>query len=409
MSDRTLSIVARTTAGLALVAMLASVPFSYLSRAVDLPPDFARWPATIIALAPAAAFVVVGGLIASRRPRNAYGWVMMANGIGQGSLLGFWTSFGIYAFHALVAPPLLASLAFFLTATGWILWFGTLPLLTLLYPNGELPSPRWKIVIWLAIVAMATTAGLGWLTNTQYGWIAVDNPFALGGEFETALTGIAIAAVLVIFALILVSASSLILRAVRSTGVERQQYKWFALAVSFFLVVLISDLFWEAPEPWESVKEAIPGVFVAVAIGIAVSRYRLFEIDTVIRKTAQYAIVTGLLAAIYFGIVVLLQRLFSNVTGQTSTITVVLSTLLIAAMFNPIRKRVQDFIDRRFYRRKYDTEKVLNQFATTVRDETDLEQLTAEILRVIQETMQPESVSLWLKPMADDLGNKRDH
>jgi hypothetical protein len=133
------------------------------------------------------------------------------------------------------------------------------------------------------------------------------------------------------------------------------------------------------------------------AITFGVLRYRLWEIDVVIRRTTSYAIVTGLLALIYFGSVVVLQRVLSPVTGE-STAAVVLSTLLIAALFLPLRRRVQAAIDRRFFRRKYDAEQVLAQFAATARDETDLDALTAELLRVIQETMQPEHVSLWLRP-----------
>ena len=134
-----------------------------------------------------------------------------------------------------------------------------------------------------------------------------------------------------------------------------------------------------------------------LAILIAILRYRLFDIDIIIRRTTSYAILSALLALIYFGSIVVLQQLLAPITGE-SDLAVVLSTLLIAALFLPLRRRVQDAIDRRFFRRKYDAEKVLQQFAATARDETDLDALTAELLRVIQETMEPEHVSMWLKP-----------
>ncbi|HOU41552.1 MAG TPA: hypothetical protein PK829_09810, partial [Promineifilum sp.] len=154
-----------------------------------------------------------------------------------------------------------------------------------------------------------------------------------------------------------------------------------------------------------SVLDTLSGLgfgVMGVALAIAVMRYRLFDIDVLIRKTTSYAILTALLALVYFGSVVVLQRVLSPVTGE-STAAVVLSTLLIAALFLPLRRRVQGLIDRRFFRKKYDAEQVLARFAATARDETDLDALTTELLRVIQETMEPETVSLWLRPVESRL------
>ena len=190
--------------------------------------------------------------------------------------------------------------------------------------------------------------------------------------------------------------------------VERAQLRWFALGMGLGLggtvtVYLIGGLL-NSAEPADGWLNQLVITLMnlllllfPLGLGIAILRYRLFDIDVIIRRTTSYAILTGLLALVYFGSIVVLQRLLTPITGD-SDVAVVISTLLIAALFLPLRRRVQDAIDRRFFRRKYDAERTLEAFATTVRNETDLDALTAELLRVIQETMEPEHVSIWLKP-----------
>ncbi|MBP6015115.1 MAG: hypothetical protein KA586_00185 [Candidatus Promineofilum sp.] len=186
-------------------------------------------------------------------------------------------------------------------------------------------------------------------------------------------------------------------------AVSRAQLRWglggMIAGVGLFLLTYI-PVFFNAPALVAALNliSSLSFGVMGVALGMAVLRYRLFDIDVIIRKTTSYAILTALLALVYFGSVVILQRLLSPITGD-STAAVVLSTLLIAAMFLPLRRRVQAIIDRRFFRKKYDAEQVLARFAATARDETDLDALTAELARVIQETMEPESVSVWLRPM----------
>jgi hypothetical protein len=186
-------------------------------------------------------------------------------------------------------------------------------------------------------------------------------------------------------------------------GIERQQIKWLLFASAIFFVgnVLKNTVF----SPLGGVSwgllvgyllVAVGGLGGPIAIGIAILRYRLYEIDTLINRTLVYGSLTVTLVALYFGVIVMLQRVFVIVTGEQSTLAVVASTLLIAALFNPLRRRIQFFIDKRFYRRKYDARKTLEAFSAKLRDETDLETLNAELVGVVRETMQPAHVSLWL-------------
>ncbi len=198
-----------------------------------------------------------------------------------------------------------------------------------------------------------------------------------------------------------------------SGPLERQQTKWVLLALISAPItwavggLLIPAIFPALTQnnantaPYNLIRTTftdLSNLLIPLAIGLAILRYRLFDIDLIIRRTLQYSLLSGLLALVYFGGIVILQSLFSTISNQQSPIILVLSTLAIAALFLPLRRRVQDFIDKRFYRRKYDAAKVIADFAATARDETDLDALTARLVEVVDETMQPESVGLWLKP-----------
>jgi hypothetical protein len=189
--------------------------------------------------------------------------------------------------------------------------------------------------------------------------------------------------------------------------VARAQLRWLALGLGLGLAIpllgALPFIFFLPDSPLRDPIVNVVGYAILLApicLAIGIIRYRLFDIDVIIRRTTQYVVVTGILLLVFFGLVVVLQYLFSRVTGQSSTPAVVLSTLAIAALFNSVRRRVQDVIDRRFFRQKYDAAKTLEAFAATVRNETDLDALTAELLRVIQETMQPATLSIWLRDPA---------
>jgi hypothetical protein len=222
------------------------------------------------------------------------------------------------------------------------------------------------------------------------------------GTLESALnlvTGVLMAAVG------LIAAASMFVRLRRAEGVERQQIKWFAYAAAVFVLSLslymgeatykLVSAPWFTWVGWALTLASLLGT--SVAVGVAVLKYRLYEIDTLINRTLVYGALTAILAALYFGGIAVLQRVFVALTGQKSTLAVVASTLLIAALFQPLRRRIQGFIDRRFYRSKYDARKTLEAFSAKLRDETDLDALSDDLVGVVRETMQPDHVSLWLR------------
>jgi hypothetical protein len=273
--------------------------------------------------------------------------------------------------------------------------------LLLLFPDGRLPSRRWRPVAWLAASAMVISiVGLAFRPGRlDEDYPSVANPFGIGAGDVLDLINSA-GSVLATVALLL-SLISMIVRFLRSSGEERQQLKWIAYAggvmVAAFLVAevvpgegLIADLLW--------VTGFVALVGLPIAAGIAILKYRLYDIDIIINRTLVYGALTAMLAGVYFGGVVSLQYVFRALTGQESTLAVVASTLAIAALFQPLRRRIHAFIDRRFYRRKYDAAKTLQAFSAKLRDETDLDALSDELVGVVRETMQPAHVSLWLRP-----------
>jgi hypothetical protein len=199
-------------------------------------------------------------------------------------------------------------------------------------------------------------------------------------------------------------ALSVFIRLRRAVGVERQQIKWFAYGAAIFAVgvILIVIPLAIEPPPWfewgGQVIFTAAGTAIPLSIGLAILRYRLYDIDLLINRTLVYGALTAVLAGVYFGGIVVLQRVFVVLTGEKSTLAVVTSTLVIFALFNPLRRRIQGFIDRRFYRRKYDAVKTLAALNARLRDETNLETLTDDLVGVVQHTMQPAHVSLWLRP-----------
>jgi hypothetical protein len=342
-------------------------------------------------------FAVVGALLVAKRPDNLIGWLMSAAAL----LVGV---FALETYAALVMttrgrPDALAVVGAW--ANSWS-WFVLLALvfvyLPLLFPDGRLPSRRWLPIAVLPGIGLATIVVLGALADTLLGQTVdyqIDNPIGIEGLAPPERLPIFLA-VTVLFAVGVFGAFvSVAVRFRRSRGIERQQLKWFLYAAAPILLVPFSDYL-----PVIVDALAFGWVFIGfpVAIGISVLRYRLYEIDILINRTLVYGALTATLALVYFGSVVGLQRLLSPAVGESSQLAVVASTLLIAALFNPLRRRTQAFIDRRFYRRKYDAARTLEDFSARLREETDLDRLGDDLVGVVRETVQPEHASLWLRP-----------
>jgi hypothetical protein len=382
--------------GLTFILYVGAFFLMWLERDAELPAGFSYASQALFMLA----FVpgsLVGGLITARLPRNPYGWVWLGMGLAAG-LMDFTQMYALQGI--LIAPDSLplANFALNLSGLAWFVLLGMMPFVLLLFPTGRPPSRRWRFVGWAVTASLLAGCAIGWAAPGPSGMLpGVDNPYGIAGVFGQVSAAILNTAIYVVFLSIPLSAISLILRYRRAVGVERQQLKWLAYSAALMVVVLASDFIYSLPGILESIKEALSFVILPTAVGIAILRYRLYDIDLIIRRTLQYSVISGLLAITYFGIVIVLQGVFTAVSGQQSAVAIVLSTLAIAALFLPLRRRVQDAIDRRFYRKKYDAAKVIAEFAATCRDETDLDKLTARLIEVVQETMQPTHVSLWLK------------
>jgi hypothetical protein len=347
-------------------------------------------------------FAPVGALIAARRPANPVGWLMCLFGLAV-SIDHFSAEYAIYALlaqpNSLPAGQALAWIVFL--DTGYIV--GLLLFSLLLFPAGRLPSRRWRSLAWLTVAFVIVNVIVSAFSiGVDAGLGPIRNPHGIEGFSNGYNVVLSIAPVLYVAV-----ASSLFVRLRRARGVERQQIKWFVYAAAITLIVIvlgyiipsaIDTPLWFERAGWAlniAVTPAIP-----VSIAIAILRYRLYEIDTLINRTLVYGTLTATLAAVYLGGVAIIQNIFRALTSQQEQpqLAIVVSTLVIAALFMPLRRRIQGFIDRRFYRSKYDARKTLEAFSAKLREETDLEALGDDLTGVVRETMQPAHVSLWLRP-----------
>jgi hypothetical protein len=352
-------------------------------------------------------FSVVGALIISHRPENSIGGIFLAVGF----LYGLLSAGDEYAIYALLTNPGALPWGAEASWLGQWIWAPGLGLvlvfLPLLFPDGHPPSYRWRWVAWLGGLSI----GVAVVSSTILLWPERGPALVTGDENPSHVVQVLVVFVALPMMLLagLGAVISLLVRFRRARGDEKQQIKWFAFAAALtFVWILVIEVFGELLSIEGGVPEAILAFTLAsaslvipsipIATGIAILRYRLYDIDRIINRTLVYGSLTATLVALYFGGIVVLQRFFVILTGQQSTLAVVASTLLIAALFTPLRRRIQSFIDRRFYRRKYDARKTLEAFSAKLRDETDLEALNNDLVGVVRETMQPAHVSLWLRP-----------
>jgi hypothetical protein len=350
------------------------------------------------------AFVVVGALVVTRRPDNRIGWLFCA-----GATFAVTGALDAYALYALAARPEAslpgATAAAWVAAWSWTLGGLLVLLLPLLYPTGRPPSPRWRPLTWLAglICLLSMTSWAFRPSPLEASQVPVaPNPLGIPGADQLLEAADLIAATLSV-PVFLAAVASVVVRFRRARGIERQQLKWFVYA-SLVVVAgftLSSTLPTLVPGSSELVLDLITtGLALAwpVALGIAILRYRLYDIDRLINRTLVYGLLTVLLAAVYSGSVLALGQVFGGVAGNPPSWAVAGATLAVAALFQPARRQVQDLVDRQFNRRRYDAAKTVEAFSARLRDEIELETLSTELLAVVDQTVQPAKASLWLRP-----------
>src|SRR5215213_4532745 len=384
------------TVSLALVVLGLLVTVIGSSMALTF--YWTKWRDQAILLVAIIGAPLLGGLIASHRPRNPYGWLWCGLGLGA-ALWMFAQTYYTFAMTVGVGSLLARNLVLFVGAwVGWVVVATLIPCVLLLFPDGKLPSRRWRFLMWPIVAAGAVFLISGLFASGLSPFAPTFNPFAVGGVIGDFITGIRDVGMRVFLIAVIPAALSLVFRFHRAGGTERQQIKWLAYAaVLFGSIISIGVLGYEDlfSRTLSTLHVAVGFAGLYIAVGVAILRHHLYAIDVVINRTLVYGSLTAVLAAVYLGGVLVLQYAFRALTGEESQFAVVASTLIIAALFIPLRRRIQGFIDRRFYRRKYDAAKTLEAFSAKLRDETDLDSLRDDLMGVVRETMEPAHVSLW--------------
>jgi hypothetical protein len=411
MTRSTVTRVGWSSWAVSLLLGLASVALLVMTRATPIPRGAvpraigAVWGVVLLVI-----LSTIGALIVARRPANRIGWSFVAAGFGL-ALQGFAIQYAIYAL--LTDPGALPGAAWLAWISTWLTIpaiFSAFAALLLVFPTGRLLSPRWRPVAWM-MVGWIVGVAVGNFTSSPDAYLGVKAPVRLNGAAGQIMITIGSLAWLLAILAIPAAAASLVVRFRRSRGQERQQLKWLAYAAAMLalgvlgtgLISILDQLGWIRPQFTRPVWTVLGGVAILgvtglpVTAGIAILKYRLYEIDRLINRTLVYGLLTALLAAVYAGLVLTLGQLLGR---QNSSLAVAGATLAVAALFQPGRRRIQQAVDRRFNRRRYDTARTIEAFAARLRDQIDLDTLSTELVAVVDQTMEPTQVSLWLQPSA---------
>jgi hypothetical protein len=374
---------------LALVALAAGL-WLVVHRPVAGAVGYGYWREGMVN---ALVFATVGALIATRRPEHPVGWLFLGAGLVSAAQLA--TGEFAAAFLAASGPSVTVAMAAWASSQFQQVVVAVLVVTLLLFPTGRPLSRRWWLLVWpvaAGVVLFSVGAGLGPARYQEFP--GVENPFGIAG-LATVLGWIDGVGGVLFVAGFLGALASLVVRFTRSRGLERQQLKWFVYAAGLGVAMLVVP----TPIPGFLVWTLAP-VGLSAAAAVAVLRYRLYDIDRIINRTLVYGVLTAVLGLGYASAVLLLGQLFGGVGERTPSWAVAGATLAVAALFQPARRRIQQVVDRRFNRAKYNAAKTIQAFSTRLRDQIDLDTLSTELLAIVDQTTEPTRVSLWLRPSA---------
>ncbi len=348
-------------------------------------------------------FPIVGAIIISRRPENIIGRILLGIGCGTAAT-DFSAGYISYVSSVRGASHLAIALVAWVGNLVWPFNLGLGIILILLFPTGRLVSRHWRWVVGLTLSGVALNSVSSALMPGEIAKAdtVIDNPFGIDA-IKPALDAAQTVSTIIILPVLLIAIGGVLWRFWRARDIEREQMKWFAFGVSMLIIsITLTLLFLPEYSFWANLGFAFGYSMLPITIGIAVLRYRLYDIDIIINRALVYGALTAILAGLYFSVVIGSQSLTSTITGKQISqqpVVIVLTTLLTAALFQPLRTRIQRVIDRRFYRSKFDAAHTIAAFGGVLRSEVEMEQLCHRLLSTVEETMHPAHVSLWLSPL----------